>query len=171
MNVDEKKINGTNDLLQLVGFKVDSEEFGVDISIVQEIIRLLKITKLPSAPEYLEGVVNIRGRIIPIIKLRNFLQLPQKEFDGNTRIIVIEVGDNTVGFIVDAVTEVLRILSDITEPLPELTTSINSEFINSVAKLEDRLLILLDINKILEHVDAAKSSGNREKKLRINYKK
>lgn len=151
MKLEDKRREEKTELLQLVGFKIDSEEFAINILIVQEIIKLLKITKVPNAPNFVEGVVNIRGRIIPIINLRSIIQLPQKEFDNKTRIIVVEIANNTVGFIVDAVTEVLRIPLEITEAPPELTTDINSDFINSVAKIDDRILLLLDIDKIISH--------------------
>lgn len=136
-------------LIQLVSFKIGSEEFGVDILKVQEINKLVQITKVPNAPYYVEGVINLRGRIIPIVDLRTRLGLPKKEFDKNTRIVVIDLHGKTIGFIVDAVNEVLRISSDIIEPPPTISKGINSDYITSVAKLEDRLLILLDLEKLL----------------------
>jgi len=154
-NKDNK--NNSSELLQLVSFNVGNEEFGVDILCVQEINRMLQITKVPNAPEFVDGVINLRGKVIPVIDLRQKLGMPRKEHDKNTRIIVVEVNNKTVGFIVDAVREVLRIPSDITEAPPEIAAGINSEFIKSVGKLEDRLLILIDLEKIL--------SGSEEKEL------
>ncbi len=141
----------TDDILQLVTFLIGNEEFAVDILYVQEINRMLQITKVPNAPEFVEGVVNLRGRVIPVIDLRTRLGLAKKEADNNTRIIVIEVGGNTLGFLVDAVKEVLRIPASITEAPPELASGIDSEYIKSVGKLEDRLLILIDLEKIFVH--------------------
>ena len=137
------------DLLQLVSFKVGTEEFGVDILKVQEINRMLKITKVPNAPEFVEGVVNLRGRIIPVIDLRKRLSIENKEHDNKTRIIVVDINGNIVGFIVDEVNEVLRISKDIIENPPELVSQVDSDFITSVAKLEDRLIILLDLDNLL----------------------
>ncbi len=139
-----------NELLQLVTFKLDVEEFGIDILRVQEIIRIMNITKVPNSPEFVEGVINLRGRVIPVINLRKRLMLPTIEKDNKTRVIVVELSDKTVGFIVDEVDEVLRIPKSITEPPPEMTAGIDSDYITSVGKLEDRLLILLDIEKLVD---------------------
>ncbi len=141
--------NESTELLQLVSFKIGNEEFGVDILNVQEINKMVSITKVPNSPEFVEGVINLRGRVIPIIELRTRLKLDKKEYDKDTRIIIVEVAKKTVGFIVDAVSEVLRIPANITEPPPQITTGIDSDFIKSVGKLDDRLLILIDIEKVL----------------------
>ena len=145
----EEKNKDTGELLQLVSFMIDKEEYGVNILYVQEIIRFMQITKVPNAPDFVEGVINLRGRVIPVIDLRTKFFLNKKEQDKHTRIIVVEVAGKTVGFIVDSVNEVLRISSSITEAPPEIVTGINSEFIMSVAKLEDRLITLLDLEKVL----------------------
>ncbi len=139
-----------NELLQLVTFKLDVEEFGIDILRVQEIIRIMSITKVPNSPEFIEGVINLRGRVIPVINLRKRLLLPTIEKDNKTRVIVVELSGKTVGFIVDEVNEVLRIPKSITEPPPEMTAGIDSDYITSVGKLEDKLLILLDIEKLVD---------------------
>ncbi len=143
-----QKVENT-EILQLVSFLIGDEEYGVDILLVQEIIRMMEITKVPNSPDFVDGVVNLRGRIIPVIDLRAKLGMPRKEHDKNTRIIVVEVAGKTVGFIVDAVTEVLRIPASITEPPPDIVAGVNAEFIKAVGKLDDRLLILIDIEKIL----------------------
>jgi purine-binding chemotaxis protein CheW len=145
----EEQTKVSSELLQLVSFVLGNEEFGVDIICVQEINRMLQITKVPNSPDYVEGVVNLRGRVIPVLDLRQKLGMPKKEHDNNTRIIVVEVNNKTVGFIVDGVKEVLRVPVSITEAPPEIVTGINSEYIKSVGKLEDRLLILIDLEKIL----------------------
>jgi len=149
MTSNEIQKKDGSQLLQLVSFMIGKEEYGVDILLVQEIIRMLQVTKVPNAPDFVDGVINLRGRIIPVIDLRCKLGIERKEHDKNTRIVVVEVSGKTVGFIVDAVTEVLRIPESITEAPPEIVTGINSEFIKAVGKLEDRLLILIDIEKVL----------------------
>lgn len=148
----QKEISG---VLQLVSFFIGSEEFGVDILYVQEINRMSQVTKVPNAPDFVNGVINLRGRVIPVIDLRLKFGMPKKEDDKNTRIIVMEVSGKTVGFIVDSVNEVLRISKDVTEPPPELAMGINSEYIKAVGKLEDRLLILIDLEKILSKLENA----------------
>lgn len=144
-----------SDLLQLVSFKVGTEEFGVDILKVQEINRMFKITKVPNAPDFVEGVVNLRGRIIPVIDLRKRLSIESKVHDNKTRIVVVDILGNIVGFIVDEVNEVLRISKDIIENPPELVSQVDSDFITSVAKLEDRIIILLDLDNLLKKDEKA----------------
>lgn len=147
--MDEQKVE-IADLLQLVSFKVGEEEFGIDILKVQEINRMLKVTKVPNAPDFVEGVVNLRGRIIPVIDLRKRLSIESKDHDHKTRIVVVDIEGNIIGFIVDEVNEVLRISKDIIENPPELVSRVNSDFITAVAKLEDRIIILLDLNHLLQ---------------------
>ncbi len=143
--------NDLSELLQLVSFKIGKEEFGVDILKVQEIIKIISITKVPNSPHFVEGVINLRGRVIPIIDLRVRLGLDKIAHTNDTRIVVVELGGKTVGFIVDEVNEVLRISKSITEAPPELVTGVDSEYITAVGKLEDRILILLDLDKVLNN--------------------
>ncbi len=146
---NENKLSTDDSLIQLVGFKLGKEEFGVDILKVQEINRMLEITEMPNSPEFVEGIVNLRGRIIPIVYLKKRLNMELKKHDSSTRIIVVEVEGQTIGFVVDEVSEVLRIESKIIEPAPPIVGGLRSDYIIGVAKLEDRLLILLDLNKVL----------------------
>lgn len=139
----------SDELLQLVSFRLADEEFGVDILKVQEIIRMVDMTRVPSSPEFVEGVINLRGRIIPIIALRKRFGVEPRPPDKLTRIMVVEVDRKTIGFIVDSVSEVLRIPRSTVEPTPEVVSSVNAEYISGVGKLEDRLLILLDLNRLL----------------------
>ena len=146
----------TEELLQLVSFKLGDSEFGVDILKVQEINKMMDLTVVPNTPLFIEGVVNLRGRIIPVLNLRARLGLPLQEYNSETRIIVVEIEDKTIGFIVDAVKEVLRIPKSITEAPPEIVSGIGSDYINAIGKLEDRLLILLDLTKILSNDEVKK---------------
>ncbi len=151
----------SDELLQLVSFNIGEEEFGVDILQVQEIIRMLEVTRVPNAPEYIDGVINLRGKVIPIIDLRRRFDMARKEHDKHTRIVVVELGGQVVGFVVDAVSEVLRIPRSVTEPPPTLVGGVREEYITAVGKLEDRLLILLDLEKILkasEMIDVASTA-------------
>ena len=141
------------ELIQLVSFNIGDEEFGVDILKVQEINRMLEVTRVPNAPEFVDGVINLRGKVIPIIDLRRRFQMERKEHDKHTRIVVVELNGKVVGFVVDAVSEVLRIPKSITEPPPPIAAGIGTEYITAVAKLEDRLLILLDLEKVLSSLD------------------
>jgi purine-binding chemotaxis protein CheW len=143
--------------VQLVVFRLASEEYCVDIQQVREIIKVQDITKVPKAPEFIEGVINLRGQITPILDLRRRLDLPEAERGEDTRIIVTELEKNVVGMIVDEVMEVNRLPEKDIDPTPTISTEVGSEFIKGVGKLGDRLLILLDLQKVL--------SKNEEKEL------
>ena len=148
IHVDSAAKASAEELLQLVSFKIGEEEFGVDILKVQEINRLVEITKVPRSPDFVEGVINLRGKVIPIIDLRKRFMMETKESDKDTRIVVVDIEGQVMGMVVDAVSEVLRLPKDTIEPPPEIATSIDSEYIQGVAKLEDRLLIFLDLSKV-----------------------
>ena len=142
-----------DELIQLVTFSIGEEEFGVDILKVQEIIRTMEITKVPRAQAFVEGVINLRGKVIPIIDLRRRFGLVSKTHDKHTRIIVIEISNMIVGFVVDSVSEVLRIPAATVEPPPPVVAGVESEYISGVGKLQARLLILLDLDKLLSSED------------------
>ncbi len=151
---DDKKHDG--ELLQLVTFSIGDDEFGVNILKVQEIIRTMEITKVPRAPTFVEGVINLRGMVIPIIDLRRRFNLSPKAHDKNTRIIDCEINNILVGFVVDAVSEVLRIPAKTVEPPPPVVSGIGADYISGVAQLQDRLLIMLDLDKLLSTEDLDK---------------
>jgi purine-binding chemotaxis protein CheW len=145
---------GSDELLQLVSFKIGDEEFGVDILKVQEINRMVEVTRVPNAPEYVDGVINLRGKVIPIVDLRRRFGMQRKEHDKNTRIVVVELNGKIVGFVVDAVSEVLRIPKSVTEQPPPIVAGIDADYITAVGKLEDRLLILLDLERVFSTPEA-----------------
>ena len=145
-----ERMHADGELLQLVTFNIADEEFGVDILRVQEIIRLMQITPVPRAPACIEGVINLRGKVIPVIDMRKRFNLPAIERDSQTRIIVMEFDTKIVGFLVDAVSEVLRIPAGTVEPSPAVVAGVGSEYIVGVGKLDDRLLILLDLDSMLD---------------------
>lgn len=134
--------------LQLVIFRLAKEEFGLPITKVQEIIRMVPITKMPQTPSFVEGIINLRSRIIPILDLRKRFQLPLSEHDDDTRTIIVEVNGQTIGVIVDAVAEVVRLsMADVEPPPPAFV--LDAQYIEGVGKMEGRLLILLNIDNIL----------------------
>ncbi|MBP2651064.1 MAG: cheW 2 [Firmicutes bacterium] len=134
--------------LQLVVFVLDTEEYGLSITKVQEINRIIPITKLPQTPDFVEGIINLRERVIPIIDLRKRFQLKISDYNENSRIIIVEVCGQTVGIIVDAVTEVIRLQESMIEPPPQ-NFILDAEYVDGVGKLDNRLLILLDIDKVI----------------------
>lgn len=147
---NKKLETSKEDLIQLVTFYMCDEIYAINILNVQEIIRLTEITRVPNADSYIKGVINLRGKIIPIIDLRDRLAMPKKEYNTETRIVVIENDENVVGFIVDRVNHVLRIEKNKTETPPPMVNGLDSEYISSVANMNDYMIILLDLNKILE---------------------
>ena len=146
---------------QLVIFRLTGEEFGLEIGQVREIIRMQDVTPMPKAPQFIEGVINLRGQIIAVMDLTKRFGLKKTDRTEKTRIVVTEVKDKTVGLIVDEVPEVLRISEDAIDPTPEMIESqINSEFIRGVGKLEERLIILLDVDKIMSSEEIKQVSEN-----------
>jgi len=146
------------ELLQLVSFHVGDEEFGLDILQVQEIIRIQQLTRVPNSPEFMYGVINLRGKVIPVISLRKVFGLSDLAQDKQTRIVVVEVNGTVLGFIVDSVSEVLRIPTNTVEPPPRLK-KMAREYVSGVGKLDDRLLMLLDIERLMNDSEDARSAS------------
>ena len=142
-----------------MSFTVGEELFAVDILSVQEINRMMSLTKVPQSIDGIEGVINLRGRIIPVLDLRVQFGLTPSDLDEESRIIVVEVQGNTVGFIVDSVQKVLLIDRSIVEPTPQMTTSIDSNYVDGMAKLDDDLLILLNLDNLLSPEALSKLSS------------
>ncbi|MDI6602154.1 MAG: chemotaxis protein CheW [Thermoanaerobacteraceae bacterium] len=134
---------------QVVVFKLLGEEYCVDIMKVVEIIRMQEITKLPDAPRFVEGVINLRGKIIPVIDLKKRFNLQEGGINEDTRIIITNADSKTIGFIVDNVTEVLRLNEEDIESIDNVTVGIDKDYIQGIGKLDKRLLIMLDLNKVL----------------------
>ena len=152
-----------SELLQLVSFVVGDEEFAVPILAVQEINRMMQITRVPQSPRFVEGVINLRGKIIPVINLRERFGMPRLESTAEMRIIVVEVNSRVIGFTVDRVNEVLRIGADIVDPAPAMCTSVDGDYVQGVGKLDDRLLILLSLDRLFtgQDLDAAEAVATR----------
>ncbi len=138
---------------QLVVFDLSTEAYGVDIGAVREIIRLQDITRVPRTPEFVEGVINLRGKVIPVVDLRKRFGLPAEEESKENRIVVVDIGAQDIGVIVDAVTEVLRISTESVEPPASVITTADSEYLLGIAKLDSRLIILLDLEQVLTEAE------------------
>lgn len=143
---DESK---TDEEIQLVVFSLGREEFAVEVTQVREIMRMEEITRMPKTPHFVEGIINLRGQIIAVVELAKRLNLEGGSRSGETRIIVVEAEDIKVGMIVDSVSEVLRVGADAVEPSPTLTTDVSAAFLQGVVKQDNRLIILLDLTKVL----------------------
>lgn len=140
---------------QLVVFTLGDEIYGVDIARVQEIIRPPAITRVPRTPEFIEGVINLRGKITPVMDLRKRFGLTATGLSRDTRIMVVEIGGQMVGLIVDGVSEVLRVPAQAIEPPSALVTTVDSTYLRAIAKVNERLIILLDLDRIIGRHDQA----------------
>ncbi|NLU09623.1 MAG: chemotaxis protein CheW [Tepidanaerobacter acetatoxydans] len=135
---------------QFVEFKLGDEDYGIDILQVKTIERMMPITRVPKAPQFVEGVINLRGEIVPVIDLKKRFDLPLSEITDSTRIIIVSIDDITVGMIVDSATEVIQLSQDDIEPAPPITGSIDANYLDGVGKIDGRLLILLNVAKLLK---------------------
>ncbi len=145
VSLPEEMLDDEGEVLQLVSFQLGPEEYAIDILGVQEIIRLIEITQVPNAPHYVEGVVNLRGKVIPIINLRSRFGLPSVTPTKDTRIIVVEVAQVILGFIVDSVEEVLRLSEEFIEGPPSTGRGGAEDFHRGVGRVNGRLLIILNL--------------------------
>jgi purine-binding chemotaxis protein CheW len=141
---------GQGELIQLVSFLLSGEEYGVEVLKVREIIRMPTITHMPNTPHYVEGIINLRGKVIPIISMRKRFNLMESENNNQTRIIIMDVAGMLNGFIVDAVSEVIRIHNSEIQPPPSMILSegIGQEFITGVINHAERLLIVMDVDRM-----------------------
>lgn len=144
---EQKNQNETT--FHLVTFQLGREEYGIEISSVQEIIRATDITPVPGAPSHVRGVINLRGKIIPVVDLRTRFSLPQVETSDAQRIVVVELRDKRIGMLVDSVSQVIKIPAGVVEEMPEEAISVDENFIRGVGKLAERLIIILDLNRSL----------------------
>lgn len=133
---------------KIIVFQLKDEEFGVPVQQVGSIERMQHITRVPSTPEFVKGVINLRGVVTPIIDLRTRFDLESKDYDESTRIIIVHYNEIEVGLIVDSANDVIDIPRDSIEPPPEVVGTVEAEYIHGVAKLDKRLLILLDLQKV-----------------------
>ena len=149
------------DELQLVTFTI-GEQYGVPISQVQEIIRIGNITRVPNSLPYMEGVINLRGRVLPVLNLRKRLKLPEKDISQESRIVVVEASTKTLGLLVDAVSHVIKVSPEIVEKAPEEVLEVDSDYITGVCKLKNSLVILIDLERLIrrENIEIPQGEGN-----------
>ncbi|MEN2766427.1 chemotaxis protein CheW [Ornithinibacillus xuwenensis] len=134
---------------KVIVFQLKNEEFAVSVQQVVTIERVQTITRVPNTSNFVKGVINLRGVVTPIIDLRTRLGIEESEYNESTRIVIVYLDDMEVGLIVDAANDVIDIPSDVIEPAPEVIGAVNADYIEGVAKLDSRLLILLDLKKVL----------------------
>jgi purine-binding chemotaxis protein CheW len=139
---------------QYVVFSIDGEEFGLSIENISSIERMLEIFKIPNAPDYIEGLANLRGKVHTIFNLRKRFNLPSTEFDDNTKIIIVNTSSAEIGIIVDEVHEIVKVDEDQFSPMPNALSNLKDKFLSGTAKIDDRLIMILDSEKVLSDKDA-----------------
>ena len=136
------------DYNQYVTFTIGEEFYGVPVMKVQEIIGMTSITHIPNSADFMKGMINLRGRVVPVVDMRLKFRMPEKEYDQFTVILIIEVKENLIGMIVDTVADVVGIPEDSLQETPHFSTSINTDYITGIANIEDQLIIVLDSDRI-----------------------
>ncbi|HET6485770.1 MAG TPA: chemotaxis protein CheW [Spirochaetia bacterium] len=149
------EVEGENS--QLISFAVGDEEYGLEILLVKEVIRMREITRLPKQPTFIKGIINLRGDVIPIVDLREKFGLERHVYSATTRVIVVDVEEKLVGMVVDAARQVVRVPADQIDPPPAIVGGMSTDYIKGVGKLDERMIILLNIDRIL----------SREEKLQL----
>ncbi|QGJ67263.1 chemotaxis protein CheW [Xanthomonas oryzae pv. oryzae] len=149
----ERQSTATGTGGEFLSFALGEEHYGVDILKVQEIRGYDSVTRLPDAPDYIKGVINLRGTIVPVIDLRLKLRLKEARYDAFTVMIVLNVEDRVVGIVVDSVSDVIPLNDDQIRPTPEFGTAVDTRFISGIGTQDDRMLILLDIETLLDSTE------------------
>jgi purine-binding chemotaxis protein CheW len=144
---------------QLVIFSLEKEHYGIHIADVESIIKMLPITRMPHSPQFVEGVINLRGAVLPVVDLRKRFGLSTSEPDRQTRIIVVTLSGLKVGIVVDSVAEVLTVSESDIETTPAMVTTADSTFLTGIAKINDQLIIMLDLKKVLTLSEQSSLSG------------
>ncbi len=150
---------GEGQTRQFVGFRLEHEEYAIPITTIQEIIVMKPITRIPQVPASIEGLINLRGSVLPVVNLRKLFGMASREFDDETRTVIVNVGGRTLGYIVDEVTQVMKVAADQIQPPPLVVTATGKKHIAGLARLDDRLLIILDIDKLLATEDLRAVTG------------
>jgi len=145
--------------MQLVSFSLSDETYGIEITKIQEIILVGKITQIPETPHYIKGLINLRSSVIPVIDLRARFSLPECGLSEESRIMVLNVGGRTIGIVVDSVNEVLRVSKDQVSPAPPTVASLGNQYMTGLVRLENQLLILLDVDQLFGDEESAALDG------------
>lgn len=144
--------NVQQDVIKVIVFELMDKEYAIEVDVVQGIERIMSITRVPKTPSYVKGVINLRGVVTPIIDLRERFQLEPRELDESTRVIIVSLEDYDVGLIVDGANDVIDLPTSAIEPQPEVVGSVASDFISGVAKVDNRLFVMLELSKVLEPI-------------------
>lgn len=150
--------NNIDELSQYVTFKIDNEMYGVEVLRVHEIVGITKITHVPNSMEFMKGVINLRGNVVPVIDIRLKFNMDPRDYDDTTVILIVELKEYLVGLVVDTVSDVISISSQEIQDTPHFSTNIDTDFIQGVGNKDDNLVIILDVNRILSSAEFEKIS-------------
>jgi len=153
--VQQRHASGQIGSMQLVSFKLGNEIYGIEITKIREIILVGEITQIPETPHYIKGLINLRSSVIPVIDLRARFSLPEGELTDESRIMVLNVGNRTIGIVVDSVNEVLRVSQDQVSPAPPTVASLGNQYMTGLVRLDEQLLILLDVDRLFGEEETA----------------
>lgn len=142
-------MSGINNVTKYVVFKIGDEYYGIDINNVKSIERIQHFTRVPNAPIYVKGVINLRGEVVPVIDLRLRFELPHKELDSNSRIIITFINEIQIGLLVDSSSEVIEINDEDVDSPPMVKDNISEDFIKGIGKQDGKLIILVDVEKVI----------------------
>ena len=163
--VTEEEVKAAEALVQLVVFDLGGEEYGLGITEVKEIVKTGEITYVPNTPDFIRGIINLRGKMVVVMDMENRFLIEREEEWKGKHIIIIEKGENTFGLMVDEVTEVLRLPEDAIKEAPKVITQrIHADYLKGVGTLEDRLIIILNLDKVLDEDELSKLSQSAEKR-------
>lgn len=147
--MSEAELNTNEATVQWVTFRLDGEKYGINVVQVQEVLRITEIAPVPGAPDYVLGIINLRGNVVTVIDTRNRFDLLSKATDNDSRIVIIEINEQVIGILVDSVAEVVDLYESEIEPAPNVGKASNSKYIQGVTSKDNELLILVDLNKLL----------------------
>ncbi len=142
-------------------FVIDGEEFGLAIEKISIIEKMLEIYKIPNTPSYIEGLTNLRGKVHTVFNLRKRFNLPCTEFNDETKVIIANAQDSVIGLIVDGVREIIKVEDDQFEPIPKSLASIKNRFLSGTVKVNGRLILILDLDKVITEEDVALADVNK----------
>ena len=171
---DNYFVHASDDSLQIVSFKVGEEDYGIPIRDIQRVIRLPNITHLPQTPDFLRGIINLEGEVVPIIDMHERFEMETEEYNKSTRVIIVRMKDKDVGMIVDSVSQVQVVAQENIEEVGDFISGISKNYIQGIAKVDEKMIILLKIEKILstkEFSIISKARENNEKKTKQKDKK
>ena len=164
---ESEEINVTEEENQFVTFSIGGETYGVSVLKVQEIIGMTQITHVPNTLKYLKGVINLRGSVVPVIDMRLKFEMPKREYDSFTVIIIVEVEDRLIGMIIDSVSDVLSIPVTAIQEVPHFSSKIESDFIESIGQKGDELIIILDVGRVIS-IEELNELGNVKSEVENN---